>query len=467
MRQIAAAALLLVLAFPLAAQPPVTDPLHQMSRSFEALVAKVSPAVVEIFVTGYGPAESKENDPTAPIGRQSSLGSGVIVDPNGYIITNYHVIKGARRVNVLITRPSSRGSQIAEALQPAPRSLRAKIIGVNKAADLAVLKVEATDLPTLPFARYSEIHQGQLVFAFGNPEGLQNSVSMGLVSSVMRQIDPESPMVFIQTDAAINPGNSGGALVDVNGNLVGINSSILSESGGNEGLGFAIPSGIVRFVYEQIRRNGRVRRGDMGADVQTIDPGLAAALNLPTQNGVIVSDVFPQSPADAAGLRIYDVIQTINGMPVPSESSFVMNMYLLKIGDRARVGVLRGKEKLTLEIPVVEVNQGIQSITDLADPEKDAIPQLGIFGISFNSEAAQFLPAPRIASGVLVAGTTAEHRASEIGLEAGDIIHSVNTTSIADLNTLRAALGKLDSGDSVALQIEHNGRLLFRTFEMD
>jgi serine protease Do len=467
MRQTAAAALFFLLPFSLAAQPPPADPLHQMSRSFEALVARVSPAVVEIFVTGYGPPENRENDPTAPIGRQRSLGSGVIVDSNGYIVTNHHVIKGARRVSVLVTPPSSHGSQIAEALQPAPRSLRAKIVGVNKAADLAVLKVDATGLPTLPFARYSDLHQGQLVFAFGNPEGLQNSVSMGLVSSVMRQIDPDSPMVYIQTDAAINPGNSGGALVDVNGNLVGINSSILSESGGNEGLGFAIPSGIVRFVYEQIRRYGRVRRGDMGADVQTIDPGLAAALNLTTRNGVIVSDVFPQSPADTAGLKVYDVIQTINGIPVPNESSFVMNMYLLRIGDRARLEILRGKRKLTLEIPVVEVTQGIQSITDLADPENDAVPQLGIFGIDFNSDAARFLPEPRIASGVLVAGTIADHRASEVGLEAGDIIHSLNTTSIANLSALRAALSSLSSGDAVVLQVEHNGRLLFRTFETE
>jgi serine protease Do len=467
MRHTAAAALFFFLAFGVSAQPPAADPLHQMSRSFEALVTRVSPAVVEIFVTGYGPSADRENDPTAPIGRQSSLGSGVIIDPNGYIITNHHVIKGARRVSVLITRSMAHASQINEALQPAPRSLPAKIVGVNKAADLAVLKVDAKDLPTVPFARYSDLHQGQLVFAFGSPEGLQNSVSMGLVSSVMRQIDPDSPMVFIQTDAAINPGNSGGALVDVNGNLVGINSSILSESGGNEGIGFAIPSGIVRFVYEQIRRYGRVRRGDMGADVQTIDPALATALNIPTQSGVIVSDVFPQSPADTAGLKVYDVIQTINGMPVPGESSFVMDMYLLKIGDRARVGVLRGKEKLTLEIPVVEVNQGIQSLTDLADPEKDAVPQLGIFGIDFTQDVARLLPEPRITSGVLVAGTTADHRAAEIGLETGDMIHSVNAAAVDNLSALRAALSRLNSGDPVVLQIEHNGRLLFRTFEME
>ncbi|HXE11565.1 MAG TPA: trypsin-like peptidase domain-containing protein [Bryobacteraceae bacterium] len=467
MRQTAAAALFFVFAFGLSAQSPGADPLHQMSRSFEALVSRVSPAVVEIFVTGYGPAANKEDDPTAPIGRESSLGSGVIVEPNGYIITNYHVIRGARRVSVLITRSASRGSQIAEALQPAPQSLPAKIVGANKSADLAVLKVDAKDLPTVPFARYSDLHQGQLVFAIGSPEGLQNSVSMGLVSSVMRQIDPDSPMVFIQTDAAINPGNSGGALVDVNGNLVGINSSILSESGGNEGLGFAIPSGIVRFVYEQIRRYGRVRRGDMGADVQTIDPALATALHIPTQGGVIVSDVLPQSPADAAGLKVYDVIQTINGIPVPSESSFVMNMYLLKIGDRARVGILRGKEKLTLEIPVVEVNQGIQSLTDLADPEKNAVPQLGILGIDFTSEIARLLPEPRIASGVLVAGTITGHRAAEIGLEAGDMIHSVNAAAIDNLSALRTALSRLNSGDPVVLQIEHSGRLMFRTFEME
>lgn len=466
MRRFASVALFFVFVIPVSSAQQVVDSLRQMSSSFESLVARVSPAVVEIFVSGYGAAEADENNPSAPISRQSSLGSGVIVDPDGYIVTNYHVIKGAQRVSVLIT-PPSHGSQVTAALRPEPQSLPARILGFNKSADLAVLKVEAKGLPTVPFAQYAQLRQGQLVFAIGSPEGLQNSVSMGLVSSVLRQVDPQSPMVFIQTDAAINPGNSGGALVDVDGNLVGINSSILTQSGGNEGIGFAIPSGIVRFVYLQIRQHGRVRRGDIGADVQTLSPALTSALGISTQRGVIVSDVFPGSPADEAGLRVYDLIQTINGMPVVNTSSFVMNMFLLRIGENARVGILRGGKDLTLNIPVVEVKQGAESIADLANPEKDAVPQLGIFGIDLTPEAVALMAAPRIASGVVVAGTTADHRADEIGLQTTDIVHSVNAQSIANMGALRTALGGLKPGEPAALQIERNGRLMFLTFEAE
>lgn len=451
----------------LASAQQAANPLRQMSSSFESLVARVSPAVVEIFVNGYGPDEDQESKPDAPISRQSSLGSGVIVDSNGYIVTNYHVIKGAQRVNVLITPASPRGSQVNAALRPEPESLPATILGFNKAADLAVLKVNATGLPTVPFGRYTHLRQGELVLAIGSPEGLQNSVSMGLVSSVLRQVDTDSPMIFIQTDAAINPGNSGGALVDVDGNLVGINSSILTESGGNEGIGFAIPSGIVRFVYQQIRQYGRVRRGDLGADVQTVTPALAAALKLSERNGVVVSDVVPDSPADAAGLKILDLIQSINDIPVRNESEFVMDMYTLPIGTRARVAVLRGTQQLTMNIPVVEMKPDAGSIADRVDPAKDAVTQLGIFGIALTPQLASVLAEPRIGVGVVVAATTGDHRADDIGLKSGDIIHSVNGASVGSVSSLQSALKRLKPGDPAALQVERDGRLTFFTFEIE
>ncbi len=206
----------------------------------------------------------------------------------------------------------------------------------------------------MPFAKYNQLRQGQIVLALGSPEGLKNSVSMGLVSSVLRQNDPESPMVYIQTDAAINPGNSGGALVDVEGNLVGINASILTQSGGNEGIGFAIPSAIVQYVYQQIRQYGYVSSGDIGADVQAITPELATALDLPSESGVIVSNVDPDGPAKLAGLRVYDRIQSLDGMPIDSVPTFVMSVYLRERGDRVHVVALRGDKRLSLDIPVVE-----------------------------------------------------------------------------------------------------------------
>jgi serine protease Do len=222
------------------------ESMRLMSDSFESLARHVSPAVVEVLVTGFGSDDENDKNSGA-VGRERSLGSGVIIDSSGYIVTNHHVVEGAERVRVMLNATVGNESQPFALLKPKGRVLNAQIVGVDKVIDLAVLKVEATDLPTLQLARYERLHQGQIVLAFGNPEGLQNSVSFGLVSSVLRQPDPDNPMVYIQTDAAINPGNSGGPLVDVEGNVVGINTFIYTKSGGNEGIGFAIPSGIVRY----------------------------------------------------------------------------------------------------------------------------------------------------------------------------------------------------------------------------
>jgi serine protease Do len=446
-------------------QPP--DPLHQLSSSFESLANRVSPAVVEVFVSGYGAADPENHDPAAPVGRQSSLGSGVIVDPDGYIVTNFHVIEGAQRVNVLITPSIGSQPQARAVLRARGRMLPAKIVGGSKAADLAVLKIDANGLPTIPFAPYAQLRQGQVVFAFGNPEGLQNSMSMGLVSSVLRQADPESPMVFIQTDAAINPGNSGGPLVDVDGNLVGINSSILTQSGGNEGIGFAIPSGIVLFVYKQIRQHGHVQSGEIGAEVQPITRDLAAALALSNDTGVIVSNVLAGGPAEQAGLKVADLIQTIDGNPIDSVPTFTMSIYLRRAGDRVRVGILRGREKLSFTVPVIEKKQGAESVADYADPDKGLIADLGIIGADLTPELAALMPQPRLDSGVVVAATTSDHRADEVGLQFGDIIHALNNVSVTNLSGLRSALHTLKPGDPAALQIERNGRLMFVTFDME
>src|SRR5580700_11167367 len=249
------AALCIFAANTLHAQTQVPDPhqnlLSRFSDSIDELTARVSPAVVQVRVTGYRAVEDKDQDETGLIGRQRSLASGVIVVPDGYIITNAHVVKGAQRVRVLLTPISEAESQVRSSLgvgrRPAP--LEAKIVGIASTIDLALLKVEAKNLPTLPFADYRNLKKGQIVLAFGNPEGLENSVTMGIVSAVARQADPSTPTVYIQTDAPINPGNSGGPLVDTEGRLVGINTFILSETGGSQGLGFAIPSSLVEFVY--------------------------------------------------------------------------------------------------------------------------------------------------------------------------------------------------------------------------
>ncbi|HTP67320.1 MAG TPA: trypsin-like peptidase domain-containing protein [Dongiaceae bacterium] len=443
-----------------------------MSASFESLVRHVSPAVVEILVTGYGSDEEDDQDdrggsPPPSVGRERSLGSGVIIDPDGYIVTNNHVIKGADRVRVVLTPAAVDESQPATVLQAKRRILPAKIIGVSKVIDLAVLKIEATGLPTLPFARYDRLHKGQIVLAFGSPEGLENSVTFGVISSVLRQPDPDDPMVYIQTDAAINPGNSGGPLVDADGNIVGIDTFIYTKSGGNEGIGFAIPSGIVRYAYEQIRQYGRVRRRTIGADLQTLSPDMAAGLGFGDLTGVIVSDLEPDGPAETAGLHVQDLIQSIDGMPCENVALFTLSLYLRTTNDKVNLQIMRGTKPLTVTVPVIEPRHDVSRLAELSDPSKDLIPRLGILGATITPQVGEILGGTRRLSGVLVTATVANRLAVDSGLQEGDIIHSLNRTQIKSMDDLRTTFTQLKPGDPAVMQVERAGRLTYLTFEME
>ncbi len=452
----------------IAAVSPHASALHDMSRAFEAITSRVSPAVVEVLVSGYGTVDPESHDPGAPISRQRSLGSGVIVDPNGYIVTNYHVVKWAQRVNVVLTPAVGPKGQAAVALRSRARVLPARIVGYSSATDLAVLKVDATGLPTVSFAKYNKLRQGQVVLAIGNPMGLKNSVSLGLVSSVVRQNSPDSPMVYIQTDAAINPGNSGGALVDADGDLVGINASILTESGGNEGIGFAIPSGIVQYVYRQIRQYGYVHGGSIGAQIQGITPRLAAALQLPSDHGVIVSDIAPGGPAASAGLRPFDRIVSIDGHPVDSVPTAVMNLYMRKSGDHVRLGVERGDRKLSLTVPVVARHPIPQSLVDLANLDTGRVAQLGVIATDLTPQIAGFLQLRNPdESGVVVAAIIAGSGAAAIGLQAGDIIESLDANPLKTVAQLKAALRGHKPGDPVVLRVDRDGRATLVTFDIE
>ncbi len=280
--------------------------LVQLNGALESLAAKVSPAVVQILVTAYGPLREEDRSQTAFIVRQHAVGSGVIVDSNGYIMTNAHVVEGAQRIRVALPLPM--GDSAGQVAIGKRRILEARLVGLHTETDLALLKIDETDLPTLPLLSQQRPHVGQLAFAIGSPEGLQNSVTMGVVSALARQADPTKALTYLQTDAPINPGNSGGPLVDMNGFVLGINTFILSQGGGSEGLGFAIPARVVDFVYHSLRKYGHVHRVEIGAVAQEITPDLAAGLHLPQRWGVIVVDVKPDGPAAAAGLQIEDII---------------------------------------------------------------------------------------------------------------------------------------------------------------
>ncbi len=446
---------------------PAQDALHQFSSAVEELTRRVSPSVVQVQVTAYAPfTDASGSESGVVLGRQRSIGSGVIVDPDGYIVTNAHVVKDAQRIQVVIQAHASDTTPIRSLINRG-RMLDARVIGLAEEIDLAVLHVEAHQLPALPMGNYERVRQGETVFAFGNPEGLQNSVTMGLVSSVARQPDPDSHMVFIQTDASINPGNSGGPLVDVDGALIGINTFILSQSGGNEGLGFAIPSAVVAFAYPQLRKYGHVHRGAIGTVVQTITPSLAGGLNLPMDSGVIVSDVLPDSPAEKAGLRIGDIVLTVDGRPSESLPIFTYALFIHGPGDRVKLGILRGKERLALDIPVIEREHDVDRLVDLADPQKNMVQKLGILGVEIDSKIAAMLPDLRVPSGVIVVARSSGAAGAGNSLVTGDVIHALNGSPITSLLGLRTGLENLPRESPVVLQIERAGGLTFLSFQTD
>ncbi len=443
-----------------------SDPLQQFNSSVRALVNRVTPSVVQVIVTGYGPVEGSHGATSLVIGRQQSIGSGVIVDSEGYILTNAHVIRGAHRVQVKIPPPTNDASPDQSLVSERGRTMDASIVGSDSDIDLALLKIEAKGLPALRLSDYNKLRQGDVVFAFGSPEGLQDSVTMGVVSSAARQPDPDSPMVFVQSDAPINPGSSGGALVSVDGEVVGINTFILTEGGGNEGLGFAIPSSIVAFAYPQLRKYGHVHRGETGIAVQAISPSLAAGLKLPIDWGVIISDVEPGSPADSAGLKIQDIITSIDGRSADNLPALGTRLFMRSGGERIKLGVLRGSEKLSFDVSVVEMAHDIDRLAGLADPVKNLVSKLGVVAVEIDSRIAPSLSGLRTTSGVIVAARSADPNV-DVSLAAGDVIHAINGASVTTIEDLRSALDRLSPNSPVVLQIERQGKLMFIPFKLD
>jgi serine protease Do len=464
-----AVALLLFFTNSAAAQrsPATVATLGDLSKSLQDLSQKVSASVVQIFVTGYGVPD--EDDPRAsgqPVVERSS-GSGVIVDPDGYIVTNAHVVENATRLEVELPLAATGGDPGRSILVRRGRTIGAQIVAIDTETDIAVIKIEAKALPVLAFGDSDALRPGQLVLAFGSPLGLDSSVTMGVVSAVARQLTPEDPMIYIQTDAPINPGNSGGALVDTDGRLVGINTLIYSQGGGSEGIGFAAPSNIVRNVFQQIRKSGRVRRGEIGASTQTITTVLAEALRLPADAGVIVSDVAEGGPAARAGLQAGDVIHALDGKRMENGRQFRINVYTRTIGEQVAIDVQRGERRLTLRIPVVERNSGAVRLADLLQPGNN-IRTLGVFVLEMTPPIAKILGSTRREKGVVVASVATDAPYSQQGrLLAGDVIYTLNGKAIASVADLKAATASLQPSEAVALQIEREGELMFLAFRAE
>ena len=450
---------------PSASPPSTQDPLADYNDSVEALVKKVWPSVVQVLVTSYGPREETDRGNTSVVlGRQSTVASGFAIDPDGYIMTNAHVVSGAQRIQVVIPAADADGS-LKSALTPKSRTLPARVIGVTSELDLAVLKVEAK-LPALPLATYSKVRQGELVFAFGSPGGLRNTITRGIISNVARQTDPDSPLIYIQTDAAVNPGNSGGPLVNVKGEVVGVNTFILSQSGGSEGLNFAVPCATARTVFKQLKQYGQLRRQEIGIGIQTITPVMASALGLSRDYGVIVSDVLPGSPAEVSGVKTGDILVSVDGQPADNLPSVNYWFRLRDTTDNVQLVVLRGTAEQSFSVPAVELKSELDSVSGMADPEKNLVAPLGILGIEIDPRILSVAKGLRGPYGIIVAAR-ASGATTEVPLAVGDVIRDLNGRPMNTLETLRATLRSLPRGAPVTLQLQREGRLVYLSFNLD
>lgn len=442
----------------------INDALEAYDRALNEVAQRAMQAVVEIEVSGYGPPEHATD--THVIARQRSLGSGIIVDPSGYIMTNNHVVAGAERIRVVLSPAMEEMNSNQSNVRRQQRTYPAKLIGTARVADLALIKIDATDLPTIPMPDMFSVRLGQTVLAIGAPEGLDHTLTKGIVSAVGRQPDPDQPMVYIQTDAPINPGNSGGPLIDRKGNLVGLNTFIFTESGGSEGLGFAIPQPIVKFVYEELRAHGHVRRITTGANPQAITPTLASGLKLPQDWGVIISDVQPGSPAAAAGMKRGDIVQSIDGRPIDSLPKYAALLFLHGQQQPIQFDVLRGTQTVKLTIEPQPAKAGVESLADLIRPEESLIAPLGIFVVPLSPDVQELIPL-RSQSGLVVAGTLENEPQVYADLSAGDVIRSFNQTPLRQPADLRAAIAGLRPGDAAVLEVERDGILRWVAFEME
>jgi Do/DeqQ family serine protease len=418
----------------------VPSSMGQLELSFAPVVKRVAPAVVNVYASHV--VENNNPFMADPFFRQffgggmpreqveRSLGSGVLVDPSGLVVTNYHVIEGASEVKVALSDK---------------REFDADIILKDQRSDLAVLRVKGAKerFPTLDFADSDALQVGDVVLAIGDPFGVGQTVTHGIVSAVARtQIGTSDYQFFIQTDAAINPGNSGGALVDMNGRLVGINSAIYSRSGGSQGIGFAIPANMVRVVVNSAQHGSTaVKRPWLGAKLQAVTPEIAESLGLTRPAGALVANLAPGGPAARAGIKTSDLIVSVDGTPIDDPNAFDYRFATKPLGGVAVVGLVRQGKQMTAQIALESLPESPLDQVEI----KARSPFLGATVANLSPALADELHLDTQAEGVVIADVAEGSTAQSIGFQKGDIVVSVNNQKIvkpADLDRIASAGGR-------------------------
>ncbi len=447
--------------FSAAAQEP-TPPPTGIITTFAPIVEKVAPSVVTVFTTQTvsRPASALSDDILRQFfggrlpsqGKQTlqGLGSGVIVSPDGYILTANHVVSGAEEIMVGL------GIDL--------RKFKAKKVGTDPGTDVALLKIDDKNLPAITFADSDKARAGDIVLAIGNPFGLRQTVTMGIISAVGRGgmgiVDYEN---FIQTDAAINMGNSGGALVDTEGRLLGINSAILTRSGGNQGVGFAIPANLAREVMQSLRDKGRVVRGYIGTSVQTLTPEIADAMKLKgQQTGALVAEVEPNAPAAKAGIKSGDVITAVNGKKVNDPRQLRLMIGSMAPGTRVQIEVNREGQTKTFDVPLAEMpaaeTAGGEAAPQQGSQPEKATPFNGVAVTDITTDIRRVLDLPKDVQGAVIADIDPDSAAAKAGLKEGDVIQDVNRQPVKSAKDLVAIAKKLKPNAKILMRVYSQGR---------
>lgn len=460
--------------------------LMSLDTAMETVAQRVTPAVVNIAVTSKGRAEEASDDDEGQGMQQlppefrrffgngfgggqfriqpqqpqieHGIGSGVIISPDGYIATNAHVVDGATEVRVTLHDR---------------RVLKAKVIGTDKLTDLAVVKVDATDLPSVSWGDSTKLVPGQTVLAFGSPFGLSGTLTRGIVSAVGRENpyrdDARKPGGYIQTDAAINPGNSGGPLVNAHGELVGINTFIISNSGSFAGAGFAIPAQMVRATTTSLIKNGKVEHGYLGITMNDVTPENAHFFNLKDASGAIVAQVTPGSPASRAGLKSGDVIRELNGQKIENGSALQVAVSEDSPGTQIKLGILRDGTPQTIEITVgsFDGKKALIASNDSSDPASPKGGKLGLAVSNLDEQAREQLQIPDDVKGAVIQTVRPGSAAEDAGLQPGDVILEVNRKATASADQFVNQVKANAAGKDVLVLVWSKGNASYRTIHTD
>jgi serine protease Do len=452
--------------------------LLSLDQAMETLAARVTPAVVNVAVTSHGRNEMSDGDdqqaPQLPEGMppmfgpffnrpgrqlqpqiEHGIGTGVIISPDGYIVTNNHVVDGA--VDISVTLKDR-------------RIMHGKLIGTDPLTDLAVIKIEGNNLPNAPWGNSTELRPGQTVLAFGNPFGFRFTVTRGIVSGLNRpnpfSQNRRSPGSFIQTDAAINPGNSGGPLVDARGEVIGINTFLVSSSNSFSGMGFAIPSQIVRPTVEALIRDGRVHHGYMGIGISDVTPENAKFFHVENNEGAVVTQVEPDSPAGKAGVKVGDVIRELDGHQISDASQLQIEVGQKQPGSSIKLGVLRDGKTENLSVTLEEMGARDHDGKEVGN-NTGGKPRWGLGLTDMTPELRQQLQASADVHGAVVEQVQPGSPADNAGLQRGDVIVEINRKPVQNADDVRNALAAVPKGQDALVLVWSNGGNTFRVLHSD